>query len=94
MLRVLGAMNGFHFWNKEKPITRKGFLYMELEWKQRFAMLELLTREVSYMKRIVSTNGYRKEKSNTQVVLALKDTKPRTVVDVRIRQGLKKYNWK
>ena len=46
------------------------------------------------MKRIVSANGYRKEKSNTQVVLALKDTKPRTVVDVRIRQGLKKYNWK
>ena len=31
-------MNGFHFWNKEKPITRKGFLYMELKWKQRFAM--------------------------------------------------------
>lgn len=53
---------------------------------------KLLTREVNYMKRIVSTNGYRKEKSNTQVVLALKDTKPRTVVDVRIRQGLKKYN--
>ena len=46
------------------------------------------------MKRIVSTNGYRKEKSNTQVVLALKDTNPRTVVDVRIRQGLRKYNWK
>ena len=46
------------------------------------------------MKRIVSANGYRKEKSNTQVVLALKDTKPRTVVDVRIRQGLKKIKLK
>ena len=70
LLRVLGAMNGCHFWNKEKPITRKGFLYMELKWKQDL-QCKLLTREVNYMKRIVSTNGYRKEKSITQVVLAL-----------------------
>ena len=53
--------------------------------------IKLFKREVSYWGRIVSADGYHVDPSNTKPVLSLKNTKPRTVGDVRKRLGLLGY---
>ena len=53
---------------------------------------KLFKREVNYLGRIVSADGYRVDQSNTQAVLSPKDTtKSRTVGDVRKLLGLLGY---
>ena len=49
---------------------------------------KLFKREVAYLGRIVSADGYRVGQFNTQAMLSLKKTKPRTVGDVRKPLGL------
>ena len=53
--------------------------------------IKLFKREVSYWGRIVSADGYHVDPSNTKPVLSLKNTKPRTVGDVRKRVDLLGY---
>ena len=65
----------------------KGFVSTELNRKQK----KLFKRGVNYLGRIVSADGYRVDPSNTQAVLSLKHTKPRTVRDVRKPLGLLGY---
>ena len=51
----------------------------------------LFEKEVNYLGRIVSADGYRVDSSNTKAVLTLKETKPKTVGDVRKLLGLLGY---
>ena len=57
---------------------------------------KLFKKEVNYLGRIVSADGYRVDPSNIKAVLALKEAKPNTVGDVRKLLGLlgyyRKYN--
>ena len=52
---------------------------------------KLFQREVNYLGRVVSADGYRVDPSNTKAVLALKETRPKTVGDVRKLLGLLGY---
>jgi len=52
---------------------------------------KMFKREVNYLGRIVSADGYRVDPSNVKAVLALKETNPKTVGDVRKLLGLLGY---
>ena len=52
---------------------------------------KLFKKEVNYLGRIVSADGYRVDPSNIKAVLALKEAKPNTVGDVRKLLGLLGY---
>ena len=52
---------------------------------------ERVKKEVNYQGRIVSADGYRVDPSNIKTVLVLKETKPKTVGDVRKLLGLLGY---
>ena len=58
---------------------------------------KMLKKEVNYLGRIVSADGYRVDPSNVKAVLALKETNPKTVGGVRKLLGLlgyyRKYIW-
>ena len=51
----------------------------------------MFKKEVKYLGRIVSADGYRADPSNVKAVLALKETDPKTVGDVRKLLGLLGY---
>ena len=51
----------------------------------------MFKKEVNYLGRIVSADGYRADPSNVKAVLALKETNPKTVGDVRKLLGLLGY---
>ena len=51
----------------------------------------MFKKEVNYLGRIISADGYRVDPSNVKAVLALKETKPKTVGDVRKLLGLLGY---
>ena len=52
---------------------------------------KLFQREVHYLGRIVSKEGYRPDPSNLEAVLKLKDSQPQTVGDIRKLLGLLGY---
>jgi len=52
---------------------------------------KLFQREVRYLGQIVSPEGYRLDPSNVEAVVVLKDTKPKTVGEVRKLLGLIGY---
>ena len=52
---------------------------------------KLFQREVNYLGRVVSADGYRVDPSNTKAVLALKETRPKTVENDRKLLGLLGY---
>ena len=52
---------------------------------------KMFKKEVNYLGRIVSAAGYRVDPSNVKAVLALKETNPKTVGDVRKLLGLLGY---
>ena len=52
---------------------------------------KMFKKEVNYLGRIVSADGYRVDPSNVKAVLALKETNPKTVGDVRKLLGLLGY---
>jgi len=52
---------------------------------------KVFKKEVNYLGRIVSADGYRVDPSNVKAVLALKETNPKTVGDVRKLLGLLGY---
>ena len=52
---------------------------------------KMFKKEVNYLGRIVSADGYRVDSSNVKAVLALKETNPKTVGDVRKLLGLLGY---
>ena len=52
---------------------------------------KMFKKEVNYLGRIVSADGYRVDPSNVKAILALKETNPKTVGDVRKLLGLLVY---
>ena len=52
---------------------------------------ELFKKEVKYLGQIVSSEGYRPDPKNLEAVTALRDSRPRTVGDVRKLLGLMSY---
>ena len=52
---------------------------------------KMFKKEVNYLGRIVSADGYKVDSSNDKAVLALKETNPKTVGDVRKLLGLLGY---
>ena len=51
----------------------------------------MFKKDVNYLGRIVSADGYRVDSSNVKAVLTLKETNPKTVGDVRKLLGLLGY---
>ena len=49
---------------------------------------KLFCKEVSYLGRVVSKNGYKMDPENTKAVVALKDLKPKSISEVRRLVGL------
>ena len=52
---------------------------------------KMFKKEVNYLGRIVSADGYQVDSSNVKAVLALKETNPKTVGNVRKLLGLLGY---